>query len=732
MLRLRLEAKPLFVGRITIFANRATIVTHASTFHVVAPRKCLRDLFDLVDGTISTARVLDRLSGGWDRRCLLGLINHLFDAGVLVESNKAIAAHWACVQHPPTSGSEGGVSGEPDAVALVNTIALEATAQKAALYGRALPIRLGKLLEQRGSARGFKPGALPRRSVIAILCASYAFQRTRSGPHRTVPSAGALSGLAFFLHLVTPVRGSAAGSYRVHFRLNGTIGLIPIAGASWSFACFGDPDALRFAQAVVVIAADFPRCAGKYGNRALLYLCLEAGHALQNAALAAGELDVGVLEIGAFEEEKLRRALVMPDGFIPIATLAVGNADSSAGLVDAPPFFGQWVDSGDPQYPLPFYLRMVHPIDPLSDIETCWGRDKDPFVAHDKALAEAFERLAVCRPAGLCNARFHDLPDAVDPRQVVQYLHDKSPNGLRRPFRFEPSTDWWWKEGHDHWSGARVWIAADQVYYGAELDNVMSGKPYYRATTSGVACFPTAHGALERAVLELLERDAFMRAWLSRVRLPDVVASQLSPEQRERLGALHEAGYRVAVKQLQSAYAQCALVFCQSEKRASTVIGTAAAYSMETAVDQAMTEVEAIVWVAARSRSESTNDLQPERVRSPENHRDLYRCRKYFRRADWLGEPRPTGGPERRLMTATNWASLQSRLFAAQLRLLTVDLTPPGAALHRGRCPLHVVRAIIPGLLPLTFGYGEEPALPRLSGQGRKAGVQVAFPHPFG
>ena len=100
VLRLRLEAKPLFVGRMTIVANRATIVTHSSTVHVVAPSKCLRDLFDLVDGTISTASVLDRLSGRWDRRCLLGLINHLFDAGVLVESNKAIAAHWACVQQP--------------------------------------------------------------------------------------------------------------------------------------------------------------------------------------------------------------------------------------------------------------------------------------------------------------------------------------------------------------------------------------------------------------------------------------------------------------------------------------------------------------------------------------------------------------------------------------------------------------------------------------------------------
>jgi hypothetical protein len=38
------------------------------------------------------------------------------------------------------------------------------------------------------------------------------------------------------------------------------------------------------------------------------------------------------------------------------------------------------------------------------------------------------------------------------------------------------------------------------------------------------------------------------------------------------------------------------------------------------------------------------------------------------------------------------------------------DITPPMSSINQGRTPLFVVRAFVPGLVPIWFGYGVEPA----------------------
>ena len=54
-----------------------------------------------------------------------------------------------------------------------------------------------------------------------------------------------------------------------------------------------------------------------------------------------------------------------------------------------------------------------------------------------------------------------------------------------------------------------------------------------------------------------------------------------------------------------------------------------------------------------------------------------------------------------------SWKGLTEALQRKGLPLISLDLTPPRAAL--GGAPLQVVRAIVPGLIPLSFGYGTEP-----------------------
>jgi ribosomal protein S12 methylthiotransferase accessory factor len=719
----------MLVGQIRLAGRRATILTPGGTCEVTAPNGCLAALIDLVDGIRSVDEVVASLAVNWDRHCVRELIRVLFDQGALVDCREVIMAYWRYVQNPPTLAAGPMVH---DGTALIDEVVHAATVRERTTYRRALPPLLGKLLEQRASAAAFQPGALTPEDLTSLLGAAYAFQPHRTGAHRTVPSAGALSPLTLLVHMPASSPGLAAGTYRAHYRVDGSVGLVSISGDTRAFAaCFADLDVLRFAHAVIVITADVSRCARKYGNRALLYVCLEAGHALQNAQLAAAELRIGAREIGAFAEGKLQQALGLPDALMPLAVLAVGRPAAPVNLGPPRRFRGEWVDSSVTTHPLPFHLRMIELVDPELDMDACWGRDVNPFVADDKARAEAFERLAVTLPVGLRRARLCELRGAVDPRHVVRYAHVESANALRRPDRFGDKTLWWWKMARDHWTGRRAWLVADQVYFGKDLRRQLSSKPFYLATTSGVACYPTFEGALERAVLELIERDAFMRAWVQRSLLPDVAPARITAHQRERLRTLRGLGYRVATKRLPSAYAQCALVFCQSALHGWTVVGTAAAYSLDHAVEQAMMEVEAVVLVAGEQMPAPARGFLPKHVKTPVDHRELYRCRRYFRRADRLGEPWHTAEADRQGVTPKDWAGLQARLVETGLPLYTVDLTPSDATLHGGRCPLSVVRAIVPGMVSMAFGYGEQPVVELRGRNTRQSASRIAFPHPF-
>lgn len=84
--------------------------------------------------------------------------------------------------------------------------------------------------------------------------------------------------------------------------------------------------------------------------------------------------------------------------------------------------------------------------------------------------------------------------------------------------RFTRETPLPWIDALDVTTGERTWIPADLVF----LQDV--GPPDRArigyATSNGLACAATADDALERALLELLERDAFMIAWLRRLSPP--------------------------------------------------------------------------------------------------------------------------------------------------------------------------------------------------------------------
>jgi len=76
---------------------------------------------------------------------------------------------------------------------------------------------------------------------------------------------------------------------------------------------------------VVIISADLERAARKYSNRGYRYALMEAGATMQNAYLAAAELDLPVRAVGGFDDEGLHELLDLPERVRPLLALLIGS-----------------------------------------------------------------------------------------------------------------------------------------------------------------------------------------------------------------------------------------------------------------------------------------------------------------------------------------------------------------------------------------------------------------------
>lgn len=84
-------------------------------------------------------------------------------------------------------------------------------------------------------------------------------------------------------------------------------------------------EAVRDAPAVFVVTAVFARTAVKYGDRAVRYVHVEAGHVAQNVLLQATALGLGAVPVGAFDDTAVSELIGLPTDHEPLYLLPVGH-----------------------------------------------------------------------------------------------------------------------------------------------------------------------------------------------------------------------------------------------------------------------------------------------------------------------------------------------------------------------------------------------------------------------
>jgi SagB-type dehydrogenase family enzyme len=172
-------------------------------------------------------------------------------------------------------------------------------------------------MHRRRSVRDFADVALSDAEHGQLLWAAQGITHRTMGL-RTAPSAGALYPLE--MYLVTKA-GVFHYEPRAH-ELRQTVST-DVRKALFNAALRQEP--VRDAPAVFVFAAVYERTARKYGARAERYVHMEAGHAAQNLLLQAVALDLVAVPIGAFEDDKVARALVLPRTHRPLYLVPLGH-----------------------------------------------------------------------------------------------------------------------------------------------------------------------------------------------------------------------------------------------------------------------------------------------------------------------------------------------------------------------------------------------------------------------
>ena len=721
---------PFVAAPVLLHGRRARVRLARGERVVEAPARLLAELFERCDGGTPIGEIVRAMATRWDAADVRRLLAALERDGIVCDVSSAALSGWQYVRNPtwlPSRLDRTGVA------ALVEEADADGKKSAALRYRRAPRSPLLRLLERRRSDRSFSGAPVAAATIRALVWAAYGAQATRSARagtlHRVVPSGGKLFPLRIHLVNLRQSAGLKRGVYRAHFASDGSVALVRIGVVRPElYRAFLDPEPLRRAQGVLFISGHLDRSMRKYGNRALLYAALEAGHAAQNVLLAATELRLAAVETGGFLEDHADPLLGLHERELLLTSIIFGAQDA------APPERADiefsWEDFA-PGQPQPGFFLGSATFDDKGPVS--WGSDRDPLLARDKALAETYDRLGILTPRNLREAKWTELDHALDPRSVVAYdTAQYRRSGF--PFRpFDPRRRYAWTEGWEQRSGRHVAVLADCVFYRNALPRKFQRRLYSAASTSGVAAYPTRDGAMQRAVLELIERDAFMRAWLARAVAPDISARSLPGEARRRIEALRALGVRIAVKDLTRDTVPVVLLFAQHAQKTFTAVTAAAAYLPEEALDHALRELEATVLVRLKGGGDAPH-IEPRQVVSPQDHGTLYAQRAYFRRADRLA----LEGPQRSLAilaahSARNWSALADRIHRNYGGLVLVDITPPGAALEGGRRKLHVLRALVAGLIPMTFGFDAEAlGLPSARALVRAAErAKPLFPHPF-
>jgi ribosomal protein S12 methylthiotransferase accessory factor len=323
-----------------------------------------------------------------------------------------------------------------------------------------------------------------------------------------------------------------------------------------------------------------------------------------------------------------------------------------------------------------------------------------------RALGEAVERFCAAvydERTFVLDCQRNLAPEAIDPSTVAlfsaaQYLE---PGFAFQPFTEETRVTWTW--GYSLLRRAPVLVPAALVYrpYWPIEDEAAIGD----FPTTGLACGNSLADAILRGLYETVERDAIMITWLNRLPARRISLDRLAPAVDADSPWARLAGRGLFVHDITTDVTiptRLAVLIDRSGPRVFVTVGAAAHDDPDRALEKAVAEA---LFLRPAVEHVVGSSAGPDTAQTLDDHLTFFSNASRLHEFGFLlnapacenatSPPTPARGSLMRLRTALR--ALQQR----DLDAIVVDVTLP-EVLQAG---LRVVRVVVPGLIPLTFGH---------------------------
>ncbi|MEU9375492.1 TOMM precursor leader peptide-binding protein [Streptomyces sp. NPDC048255] len=396
--------------------------------------------------------------------------------------------------------------------------------------------------------------------------------------------------------------------------------------------------------------------------------------------------------------------------------------------------------------------------------ETFWGGHTNSFDHSARVgVLEGLERYAGMRARARTTSVTGSLErfgkDAVDPREVGLYSAEFYRDNPRvRPFDPGREIPWVWG-----WSlrdrTPRLVPEVLTYYHAPGLEN-----RFVQESSNGCASGGSLAEAAYFGLMEVVERDAFLLTWYGQQPLPEIdPATSSRASTRAMVDRLALYGYRARFFDTRITF-PIPVVTAVAERfdggPGRMCFGAGAGLDPESALDSALCEIatDAVNLPGRTERDEARLRAMAEDfdlVTALHDHPLVYGVPEMGRHADFLLRPpagavRAAPGPVDALRWPDGWGSdssddvlddlerCVSAVAAEGFDVVVVDQTLP----EQRALGLHTVSVLVPGLLPIDFGWSRQRALgmPRLRTALRAAGLRERdlepgdlnpAPHPF-
>ncbi|MEZ0166688.1 YcaO-like family protein [Kineococcus sp. LSe6-4] len=385
-----------------------------------------------------------------------------------------------------------------------------------------------------------------------------------------------------------------------------------------------------------------------------------------------------------------------------------------------------------------------------------WGGHATSVRASRTAgLLEGLERLAPADPDGRADLRTASLAElaaagaeAVDPAACGLYSEEFHRAHPQVP-RWDPTAPTTWVRGRRLVAGGAprpVWVHRALALH----DAAAPGERFVEECSSGCASGASLAEAALHGVLELLERDAFLRAFFGSAGAVELRPDAATPAPVQHLLRRMEfLGFRVRFFEVPTGFGPVVVVAVATDLGGGggACVGAGAAFDTTSAARAALAEVASDAPTIATRRTARRAELEAmaedhSLVRRLADHADLYCLPRMVAELDRLdGGTRTSwrvavdadrdrlGWDVTSLDLAGNLDRLVGRFAEQGMAVAVVDQTTR----LQERLGVRTARAVVPGLLPIDFGAGRQRCfgMARSTEVGGPAREADSVPHPF-